>query len=153
MTRTNQLQPQLKIQAPHRQLQLQLLLLLFGLLMLPTIAAVPQQQLLLDTTQVTEVAQVEQEATVPSLNDLSDLSAGINLFPVSNLIAAAANAEPPAPVQFVRIAMNSGLPDGIGNWSGMVQKLLQALLVAQCNVAPTTLWPTDYGDMAAINQD
>ncbi|XP_032593918.1 uncharacterized protein LOC6565254 isoform X1 [Drosophila grimshawi] len=113
MTRTNQLQPQLKIQAPHRQLQLQLLLLLFGLLMLPTIAAVPQQQLLLDTTQVTEVAQVEQEATVPSLNDLSvqfaDLSAGINLFPVSNLIAAAANAEPPAPVQFVRIAMNSGL--------------------------------------------
>ncbi|KAH8323193.1 hypothetical protein KR074_011733 [Drosophila pseudoananassae] len=43
------------------------------------------------------------------VNDPSDLSAGLNLTPVSNLIAAAANAVPPAPVTFIRTAMNSGL--------------------------------------------
>ncbi|XP_033168476.1 uncharacterized protein LOC117146401 [Drosophila mauritiana] len=43
------------------------------------------------------------------INDPSDLSAGLNLAPVGSLIAAAANAEPPAPVQFIRTAMNSGL--------------------------------------------
>ncbi|XP_016985462.1 uncharacterized protein LOC108048989 [Drosophila rhopaloa] len=46
--------------------------------------------------------------TVP-INDPSDLSAGLNFAPVGNLIAAAANAVPPAPVQFIRTAMNSGL--------------------------------------------
>ncbi|EDV38475.1 uncharacterized protein Dana_GF19425 [Drosophila ananassae] len=43
------------------------------------------------------------------VNDPSDLSAGLNLTPVSNLIAAAANAVPPAPITFIRTAMNSGL--------------------------------------------
>ncbi|XP_037727493.1 uncharacterized protein LOC119558241 [Drosophila subpulchrella] len=43
------------------------------------------------------------------INDPSDLSAGLNLAPVGSLIAAAANAVPPAPVQFIRTAMNSGL--------------------------------------------
>ncbi|KAH8393023.1 hypothetical protein KR200_002153 [Drosophila serrata] len=43
------------------------------------------------------------------VNDPSDLSAGLNLAPVGNLIAAAAIAVPPAPVQFIRTAMNSGL--------------------------------------------
>ncbi|XP_017065824.1 uncharacterized protein LOC108104342 [Drosophila eugracilis] len=43
------------------------------------------------------------------INDPSDLSAGLNLAPVGNLIAAAANAVIPAPIQFIRTAMNSGL--------------------------------------------
>ncbi|XP_052857963.1 uncharacterized protein LOC128265791 [Drosophila gunungcola] len=43
------------------------------------------------------------------INDPSDLSAGLNFAPVGSLIAAAANAVPPAPVQFIRTAMNSGL--------------------------------------------
>ncbi|XP_030245165.1 uncharacterized protein LOC115564699 [Drosophila navojoa] len=69
------------------------------------IAALPQQQLLLDAT----AAEQATTATAPALSDPSDLSAGLNLLPVSNWIAAAANVEPPAPVQFIRIAMNSGL--------------------------------------------
>ncbi|XP_017050947.1 uncharacterized protein LOC108094718 [Drosophila ficusphila] len=43
------------------------------------------------------------------ISDPSDLSAGLNLAPVGSLIAAAANAVPPAPIQFIRTAMNSGL--------------------------------------------
>ncbi|EDW62427.2 uncharacterized protein Dvir_GJ16798 [Drosophila virilis] len=76
-------------------------------------AARPQQQLLLEAAQsettATAAGTASGAATAPALNDPSDLSAGLNLLPVSNWIAAAANAEPPAPAQFVRIAMNSGL--------------------------------------------
>ncbi|EDV47070.1 uncharacterized protein Dere_GG19432 [Drosophila erecta] len=43
------------------------------------------------------------------LNDPSDLSAGLNLAPVGSLISAAANVVPPAPILFIRTAMNSGL--------------------------------------------
>ncbi|XP_017851690.1 uncharacterized protein LOC108606252 [Drosophila busckii] len=53
--------------------------------------------------------QDEEAPAAPALNNLSDLSAGLNLVPVGSLITAAANAVPPAPVQFIRVAMNSGL--------------------------------------------
>ncbi|XP_064555104.1 uncharacterized protein LOC135440057 [Drosophila montana] len=114
MTRPKQLQQQHKIE-PRRQLQLQLLLLLLFVLLqlLPAVEARPQQQLLLEAVQsetiATAAGATTGAATAPALNDPSDLSAGLNLLPVSNWIAAAANAEPPAPAQFVRIAMNSGL--------------------------------------------
>ncbi|XP_030566708.1 glucose dehydrogenase [FAD, quinone] [Drosophila novamexicana] len=42
-------------------------------------------------------------------------------------------------------------PPGTGLWSGLFQMLLQALLAAQCNVAPTTLWPPDYGDVVGTD--
>ncbi|XP_023159577.2 uncharacterized protein LOC111591901 [Drosophila hydei] len=104
MTRTKQLQNQHQLHHQHHQLHL--LLLLFGLLqVLPAIAALPQQPLLLEASP----SEQATTATAPALNDPSDLSAGLNLLPVSNWIAAAANVEPPAPVQFIRIAMNSGL--------------------------------------------
>ncbi|XP_068159818.1 uncharacterized protein [Drosophila tropicalis] len=56
-----------------------------------------------------ELEETPSAVSGPELSDPSDLSAGLNLGPVTNLIAAAANAVPPAPVQFVRNAMNSGL--------------------------------------------
>ncbi|KAH8276463.1 hypothetical protein KR044_009812 [Drosophila immigrans] len=92
----------------HLQSHLLLLIALIGLL--PPIVALPQDIFL-------DAAQLEQTQTTaptsPALNVPSDyfndLSVGLNLVPVSSLIAAAANAEPPAPIQFVRIAMNSGL--------------------------------------------
>lgn len=37
-------------------------------------------------------------------------------------------------------------PPGLGVWTGMVNMLLQALLAAQCNLAPPSLWPPDFGD-------
>lgn len=43
-------------------------------------------------------------------------------------------------------------PPGIGLWTGMVQLLIQTLLTAQCNIAPTTLWPPDYGQVLAENR-
>lgn len=42
---------------------------------------------------------------------------------------------------------------GLGVWSGMVNMLLQALLAAQCNLAPPSLWPPDYGDRLAAGED
>ncbi|XP_034490260.1 uncharacterized protein LOC117793920 [Drosophila innubila] len=102
MTRPKQ-QLQLQFQLRfHIKLQLLLLVLCALLQLLPTIVALPQD-ILVDATQL------EQAPSSPALSGPSDLSAGLNLVPVSNLIAAAANAEPPAPIQFVRIAMNSGL--------------------------------------------
>ncbi|KAH8411714.1 hypothetical protein KR215_009659 [Drosophila sulfurigaster] len=97
MSRPKQLQHQL-------QFHLLLLIVLIGLL--PSIDARPQD-IILDATQLD--ATQATAPTSPALNVPSDLSVGLNLVPVSSLIAAAANAEPPAPIQFVRIAMNSGL--------------------------------------------
>ncbi|KAH8394425.1 hypothetical protein KR222_005197 [Zaprionus bogoriensis] len=104
MTRPKQLQLLLQFQLQFLlQFPLQLLLVLCTLLQLLCCSAALPQDILLDA------AQLEQTPSSPGLNVPSDLSAGLNLVPVSSLIAAAANAEPPAPVQFVRIAMNSGL--------------------------------------------
>ncbi|XP_016952159.1 uncharacterized protein LOC108025974 [Drosophila biarmipes] len=91
--------------------------ILMALLLLGLSLADPQQFLLAEdlitapgTGTGTGVAAGTGNAadTVP-INDPSDLSAGLNLAPVGSLIAAAANAVPPAPVQFIRTAMNSGL--------------------------------------------
>ncbi|KAH8245569.1 hypothetical protein KR032_012079, partial [Drosophila birchii] len=77
----------------------------------------PQQQFFLAEDLITGTgsgtgtgtgAGAGAEPLIP-VNDPSDLSAGLNLAPVGNLIAAAAIAVPPAPVQFIRTAMNSGL--------------------------------------------
>ncbi|KAL7742738.1 hypothetical protein ACLKA6_003306 [Drosophila palustris] len=97
MTRPKQLQ----LQHHRHHFKAHFVLLVLGLL-LSTVVALPQE-ILVDATQL------EQAPSSPALNVPSDLSAGLNLVPVSSLIAAAANAEPPAPIQFVRIAMNSGL--------------------------------------------
>ncbi|XP_034490247.1 glucose dehydrogenase [FAD, quinone] [Drosophila innubila] len=45
-------------------------------------------------------------------------------------------------------AAQCGTP-GIGLLQGMVTLLVQTLLSAQCNVAPSKLWPPDYGDQLA----
>ncbi|KAH8394426.1 hypothetical protein KR222_005200 [Zaprionus bogoriensis] len=60
----------------------------------------------------------------------SSLSAGLNCSLSASLGGGAAQCTPP----------------GIGIWSGMFNLLLQALLAAQCNLAPPSLWPPDYGD-------
>ncbi|XP_001355523.3 uncharacterized protein [Drosophila pseudoobscura] len=76
-------------------------------LLLPLCLARPQEFFFqADTSAATGN---EAEPRPLPLNDPSDLSAGLNLVPVSSLIAAAANAVLPAPVQFIRTAMNSGL--------------------------------------------
>ncbi|KAM8720824.1 hypothetical protein ACLKA7_006811 [Drosophila subpalustris] len=102
MTRPKQLQLHHRHHFKAHFVLLVLGLLLLLLLQPSTVVALPQE-ILVDATQF------EQAPSSPALNVPSDLSAGLNLVPVSSLIAAAANAEPPAPIQFVRIAMNSGL--------------------------------------------
>ncbi|KAM8720823.1 hypothetical protein ACLKA7_006810 [Drosophila subpalustris] len=42
---------------------------------------------------------------------------------------------------------------GIGLFQGLVTMLLQTLLSAQCQVAPSSLWPPDYGDQLADLRD
>ncbi|XP_043660989.1 uncharacterized protein LOC122625135 [Drosophila teissieri] len=106
-------------QMPLQLLSPKCILLLALLLLLDSSRARPQQFLLAedlltgagagtDTGTATASGTGFGDDRVP-INDPSDLSAGLNLAPVGSLIAAAANAVPPAPVQFIRTAMNSGL--------------------------------------------
>ncbi|XP_022218883.2 uncharacterized protein LOC111071710 [Drosophila obscura] len=82
-----------------------IMMVMVMLLLLPLCLARPQEFVFQgDTSPGTEA----ERRPLP-LNDPSDLSAGLNLLPISNLIAAAANSVLPAPVQFIRTAMNSGL--------------------------------------------
>ncbi|KAH8343132.1 uncharacterized protein [Drosophila kikkawai] len=96
-----------------------LLILMLFILALDHSLAHPQQQFFLAEDLITGTGTgsgtgtgtgtgTGAEPLIP-VNDPSDLSAGLNLAPVGNLIAAAAIAVPPAPVQFIRTAMNSGL--------------------------------------------
>ncbi|XP_034671890.1 uncharacterized protein LOC117903669 [Drosophila subobscura] len=80
-------------------------IMLLMAMLLPLCLARPQEFIFPEDT----AAGAEAEQRPPPLNDPSDLSAGLNLVPVGNLIAAAANSVLPAPVQFIRTAMNSGL--------------------------------------------
>ncbi|KAH8244748.1 hypothetical protein KR038_007632 [Drosophila bunnanda] len=92
-----------------------MILMLFNLALDYSLAHPQQQQFFLAEDLITGTGTGSATGTgtgaenlIP-VNDPSDLSAGLNLAPVGNLIAAAAIAVPPAPVQFIRTAMNSGL--------------------------------------------
>nr|XP_017015944.1 period circadian protein [Drosophila takahashii] len=104
---------------PPKWILLMAILVLLGFSRLASASAKPQQFLLAEdlvtgtgtasgTGTGTGTGTATGNAADP-LNDPSDLSAGLNFAPVGNLIAAAANAVPPAPIQFIRTAMNSGL--------------------------------------------
>ncbi|XP_020812208.1 uncharacterized protein LOC110187135 [Drosophila serrata] len=88
-----------------------MILILYILVLDYSLAYPQQQQFFLAEDLITETGTGTGAGADPLIpvNDPSDLSAGLNLAPVGNLIAAAAIAVPPAPVQFIRTAMNSGL--------------------------------------------
>ncbi|XP_017130456.2 uncharacterized protein LOC108148117 isoform X1 [Drosophila elegans] len=95
---------------PLKSIQM-VMVMVMVMLLLGSSLANPQQFLLAEdlTTATGTGTGTGNGADAVPINDPSDLSAGLNFAPVGSLIAAAANAVPPAPVQFIRTAMNSGL--------------------------------------------